>query len=138
MGGWIGSLSLAFVLLAQPARAHEICGQAPTLPQSATVEQLEHAVFGLALSSAAGEVFVSHARMVYDDLVKGRSGAEARLLAVALLQGYCAWMIQNEDPARLPWHMKSQLASMAQLVPDFREGRELLERIAVVERTRQP
>ena len=133
-----GAIALASVLLAQPAGAHEICGDAPALPSSATAEQLHHAVIGLAISSAAGEGFVSHARAAYGDLVKGRSDADACLLAAALLQAYCARMLQNEDAARLPWHMKSQLAGMALLVPDFREAQALLERIAAAERTRQP
>jgi hypothetical protein len=138
MRGCIGALGLAFIGFAQPAGAHEICGEPPALPQSATAEQLHGAVFGLAVSSAAGAGFVAHARVVYGDLVKGRADADARLLAVALLQAYCARMLQNEDAARLPWHMKSQLASMAQLVPDFREADALLERIAAAERARQP
>jgi hypothetical protein len=138
MRACIGVFGLAYVLLAQPAGAQEICGEAPALPPSATAEQLDHALFGLAVSSAAGEGFVSHARVVYGDLVKGRSDADARLLAAALLQAYCARMLQHEDPARLPWHMKSQLAGLALLVPDFREARALLERIAAAERAPRP
>jgi hypothetical protein len=138
MRACIAAFAVAFALLARPAGAQEICGEAPPLPHGATAEQLHHAVFGLALSSAAGAGFVAHARVVYGDLVKGRSAADARLLAVALLQAYCAWMLQHEDPARLPWHMKSQLAGMAQLVPDFREANALLDRIAAAERAPQP
>ena len=138
MRACIAAFALLFVLLAQPAGADEICGEPPALPPSATVEQLDHAVFGLALSSAAGAGFVPHARAVYGDLVKGRSDADARVLAVALLQAYCAWMLQHEDPARLPWHMKGQLAGMAQLVPHFHEANALLARIAAAEKAPQP
>ena len=69
---------------------------------------------------------------VYGELIHGRE-EEARLLAVALLQGYCAFVTRNQDPSRLPWHVKSQLAGMVRLVPAFREAPLRLDRIAAAE-----
>ena len=117
----------------QPAAANDICGAAPTLPNAQAKQAVEQAVGGLSISSQSGEPFARHARDVYDMMVVGRSPEDARLLATALVQAYCENMTRNEDPAKLPAHMKDQLEGLAKLTPDFPEGQAMLERIKAAE-----
>ena len=126
-------IAVISLLLVQPAAANEICGAAPTLPNPQTMQAVEQAVAGLSLSSQAGESFAQHAQDVYGMLTIGRSPEEARLMASALLHGYCEKLTKNEDPAKLPANMKDHLEGLAKLVPDFREGQAVLDRIKAAE-----
>jgi hypothetical protein len=138
MRGRIAAAGVFIMLLSHPsAAAEDICGAAMERLDAATADAVQHAVFDLAVSSAAGETFAFHAQRVYGVLIKRRED-HARLLAVALLRAYCVFLTRNEDPARFSWHVKSQLEGMARLVPDFREAQALLDRITAAEQQRRP
>jgi hypothetical protein len=68
--------------------------------------------------------------LFYGDLAKGRPAAEARTIAVALLQASCVAMTRNVSPGPLPWHVADKLAGLSLVIPDFDEAKALLARIA--------
>jgi hypothetical protein len=129
------TLFLLASLAAARAAGDELCGPAPEL--SASQERaLEQALFGLALSSAAGKSFADHAGRVYGRLAAGRPPGEARLLAVALVRGHCLAMTKGQEPARLSWHVKDHIAGMSALVPDFHEAHAIVARMEAAEARR--
>jgi hypothetical protein len=130
------AIAFGLALTVQSANADELCGEAPAISNQEMARSIPRAVFALRLSSAAGEAFARHAMRVYVDAAKGRSPEEARLIAVALLHGYCVELTQGEDPANLPWHFKDQFVGLSRLIPDFPEAQALLERIKAAEARR--
>jgi hypothetical protein len=108
MRGRIAAAGVSIMLLSHPsAAAEDICGAAMERLDAATADAVQHAVFDLAVSSAAGETFAFHAQRVYGVLIKRRED-HARLLAVALLRAYCVFLtrrpgaifLARQEPAR--------------------------------------
>jgi hypothetical protein len=126
---------LALVLPVASAYANSICGDPPRLSRR-EASQVRRAVFGLGLSSAAGETFAWHAARVHGELVKGRSRDDARRLAVALLHGHCLAMTRNQDPSSLSWHVRDHIIGLSKLVPDFREAQAIIDRLQAAQTRR--
>ena len=129
----VAAIVLALLLTVPGAQANEICGEAPPLASPETAGAVSSAVFGLKLSSAAGEGFAAHARNVYFEAAKARPPEEARTIAAALLHGYCTDLMHGADAASLPWHVKDHFLGLSRLISDFRQADALLARIKAAE-----
>lgn len=141
----ISAISLVLLLSTQPARSTELCGEGPPWRDTGVLHAVLSAVDWLKTSAATGNAFAEQARGHYRSLVTSFSSetsfdkefgikpTDPRELAAILLVASCEVLTGGEDPAKLPWHVKNKLAGLATLVPDFPEGRALLERMKSAE-----
>jgi len=136
MRTWLTALGVGLVLAIQSASAHEFCGEAPSFADPVIARGVGETVQVFRFWSGSGASFARLAADRYQALAKGRSPAEARVIAVALLHAECLELMRDQDPAKLPWHFKDRFVGLSKLVPDFREADALLDRIKAAEARR--
>ena len=130
------AFAIGSLLAVQPALAAELCGERPAVSDPAILDGVRRAAETFKISAAAGHTFAELAQSFYRSLARDRPPEEALPIAVALLVASCEELTRGEDAAKLPWHVKDKLAGLATLVPDFPQGRALLERIKAAEAAR--
>jgi hypothetical protein len=130
------AIAVGFLLGVQPVLAADLCGERPAVSDPAVLDGVLKAAAVFKISAAAANTFADLAQTFYRSLARDRPSEEALPIAAALLVASCEELTRGEDPAKLPWHVKDKLAGLATLVPDFPQGRALLERIKATEAAR--
>ncbi len=132
----ITAFALGMLLAINPIQADDLCGEAPRLSDPTIAREAKEAAEAFKISAAARKTFADIAANFHQGMAKRRPPGDARVIAVAMLHAACVELTRGEDPAKLPPHVKDKLVGLSTLVPDFDEGRALLERIRIGEKGR--